>query len=316
MPSRRKSARGLKGPGSAKPLKPVKSIRLTDAFDWTYRISTAVLASMIVHTILVFGITFKAANPDLFRTDKPLDVVLVNAKSESKPLKADVLAQSNLDGGGDVEQEVHASSPLPADEADSVAASSDLDRRIKQQEAKVKQLMAMAQSKYAVDSSPPAEKPAEPPPTPGPKTDLLASSLEMARLQARINEQYSAYEKRPRRVYVGTRAQEYAYARYVEDWRLKIERIGNLNYPEAAKRNHIYGALVLTVTIKSDGSLEDVQVDRSSGSKVLDAAAIKIVQMSAPFAPFTPEMRKSVDILGITRVWNFTNSDLLTSSGR
>jgi protein TonB len=85
-----------------------------------------------------------------------------------------------------------------------------------------------------------------------------------------------------------------------------------MNYPEAAKRGHIHGALVLTVNIKSDGTLADIQIDRSSGSKVLDAAAIKIVQMSAPFAPFPADMRKTVDELGVTRVWNFTN-DLQTS---
>lgn len=286
--------------------------------DWRDRFNTAVLISLIVHTILIFGITFKAANPALFRNEKPLDVVLVNAKSQSKPLKADVLAQNNLDGGGDVEEDMQASTPLPADEADSVATLSSLNRKIKEQEVKVRELMTQAQAKYSVDTAKPANKPEPQPsaPAPAPNPDLVASSLEMARLQARISDEYNAYQKRPRRVFIGTRAQEYVYARYVEDWRLKIERIGNLNYPEAAKRDHIYGALVLSVSIKSDGSLEGVQVDRSSGSKVLDAAAVKIVEMSAPFAPFTPEMRKTVDVLSITRVWNFTNSDRLSASGQ
>jgi protein TonB len=92
-----------------------------------------------------------------------------------------------------------------------------------------------------------------------------------------------------------------------------VERVGNMNYPEAAKRNRLYGTLVLTVNIHDDGSLESVQVERSSGSKVLDQAAINIVEMAAPFARFPEAMRKKVDILGITRSWSFTRSDQLTS---
>jgi protein TonB len=136
----------------------------------------------------------------------------------------------------------------------------------------------------------------------------------MARLQARIDQQLDDYQKRPRRMFaVGARAQEYTFAQYVDDWRLKVERVGNLNYPEAARREGLYGSLVLTVNINADGSLESVQVDRPSGSKILDAAAVKIVEMAAPYAPFTPAMRKKVDILGITRTWTFTRSDQLTS---
>lgn len=278
-----------------------------------HRFQTAVLLSLIVHTVLIFGFIAQPVNPTLFKSDKPLQVVLVNARSESKPLKADVLAQANLNGGGEVKEDVHASTPLPASETDSAPASAKLDQQIQEQETKVNQLLTQLHSKYAIDSKPPSERPQEQPATPSPNPDLVTNSLAMARIEARINDEYSTYEKRPRRVFVGSRAQEYSYARYVEDWRLKVERIGNLNYPEAARRGHIYGALVLTVNIRSDGSLENVEVERSSGSKVLDAAAVKIVQMSAPFAPFTPEMRKTVDVLGITRVWNFTNSDRLTS---
>jgi protein TonB len=135
----------------------------------------------------------------------------------------------------------------------------------------------------------------------------------MARLQARIDQQREEYQKRPRRMFVGARAQEFTFAQYVEDWRIKVERVGNLNYPEAAKRNSLYGTLMLTVNIFDNGKIESIQIERSSGSKVLDAAAIKIVEMSAPFPPFPEAIRKKVDILGITRSWTFTRSDQLTS---
>lgn len=278
------------------------------------RFNMAMVLSLIVHTILIFGLTFKAANPELFRNDKPLDVVLVNARSESKPLKPDVLAQANLDGGGTVDQNLHAKSPLPASQMESPASSSSLDEQIRVQEEKVHRLLAQARSTYSVptDQTDDKAEPKPPAPTPAP-VDLASASLEMARLQARIDQEYQAYEKRPRRVFVGPQAQNFNYARYVEDWRIKVERIGNLNYPEAAKRGHIYGALVLTVSVKANGTLESVEINRSSGSKILDAAAIKIVEMSAPFSPFPAEMRKTADVISITRVWNFTNSDQLTS---
>lgn len=284
------------------------------ANDIDDRFNMAVVVSVIVHTILIFGITFKAANPNLFKSDKPLEVVLVNARTDTKPLNPEVLAQYNLDGGGNVDENRQAKSPLPSSETESPASAASVDQQVKAEEAKVQRLLAQVKSTYSVAHDKPdsTQQPKPPAPTPAP-TDLAATSLEMARLQARIDQDYDAYQKRPRRVFVGARAQQYSYARYIEDWRLKVERVGNLNYPEAAKRGHIYGALVLTVSIRADGSLEDVQIDRSSGSKVLDAAAIKIVQMSAPFAPFSPEMRKTVDVLGVTRVWNFTNSDQLTS---
>jgi len=100
----------------------------------------------------------------------------------------------------------------------------------------------------------------------------------------------------------------------VEDWVAKVERIGNLNYPEAARRQGVYGSLKLTVSIYSDGRIEKVDIDQSSGSKILDAAAIKIVQLAAPYAPFPDELRKKADILSITRTWTFTRSDQLVGT--
>ena len=114
--------------------------------------------------------------------------------------------------------------------------------------------------------------------------ELMQRTLEAMRLEAQIAKDMDAYQKRPKRRFIGARAEEYRFARYVEDWRLKIERIGNLNYPEAARQQKLYGSLLLTVSIRSDGSVENVEVNASSGQRVLDAAAVKIVEMSAPFA--------------------------------
>ena len=97
------------------------------------------------------------------------------------------------------------------------------------------------------------------------------------------------------------------------DWRAKVERIGNLNYPEIARTQKIYGNLTLTVSIRSNGSVEDIEINRSSGQRILDASAVRIVKLSAPFPPFPPDIAKDTDILSITRTWTFTSSDKLES---
>ena len=142
-------------------------------------------------------------------------------------------------------------------------------------------------------------------------TELMQRTLESMRIEARIAKDIENYQQRPKRRFVGARAEEYRLARYVEDWRAKIERVGNLNYPEAARSLQLYGNLLLTVSIRSDGSVENVEINRSSGQPILDAAAVKIVQMSAPFAAFPPDIKRDTDVLHITRTWMFTKGDKL-----
>ena len=120
-------------------------------------------------------------------------------------------------------------------------------------------------------------------------------------------------QERRRRRFVGARTQEFRFARYVEDWRLKIERIGELNYPQAARDRRLYGSLVVTVSIRADGSLESVDINRSSGERILDQAAVRIVHLAAPYAPFPPDIAKDTDILSITRTWQFTREDQFLS---
>ncbi|AUN96312.1 energy transducer TonB [Pseudazoarcus pumilus] len=159
-----------------------------------------------------------------------------------------------------------------------------------------------------------AETPAPPPEPPAAPDvsglDLMDSIAAVAKLEARIGRQLDEYSKRPRKVHIGTRAKEYRFAQYAEDWRQKVERIGTLNYPDDA-RGRIYGSLVMTVEIRADGTLERVEIDRSSGHDVLDRAAAQIVRMAAPYAPFPPDIRDDTDRVVITRTWTFTNSDQL-----
>ena len=144
-------------------------------------------------------------------------------------------------------------------------------------------------------------------------SDLVEKSLEIERLEAQIRRDFQAYQERPKRTFIGARAREYRFAQYVDNWRLKIERIGNLNYPEEAKTRRIYGSLQLTVAIKADGDVESVEINRSSGHKFLDQAALRIVRLAAPFERFPDNIRADTDILHITRTWSFTRGDQLTA---
>ena len=138
--------------------------------------------------------------------------------------------------------------------------------------------------------------------------DLADRSLAMLNLQAQIARQTQTYQERPRKRFIGANAREYRFAQYEEDWRAKIERIGTNHYPAEA-RGKLYGTLRLTVTIRPDGSVESIDLDRSSGLKILDQAAFRIVQMAGPFAAFPESIRKDTDLLVITRTWFFAQGD-------
>jgi protein TonB len=139
---------------------------------------------------------------------------------------------------------------------------------------------------------------------------MASSAMAIARLEGQIARQMEEYNQRPRKKFIGARVEEYRFAQYVEDWRQKIERIGNLNYPDAAK-GRLYGSLTLSVVIKANGDLKQVDVIRSSGQVLLDDAARRIVRMAAPYAAFPEAIRRDIDEIDITRTWTFTNADRL-----
>lgn len=255
--------------------------------------------------------------PDAGRGNKyvapSLDVVLVNSKTREKPVKPEVLAQANLDGGGNTDENRRAKTPLPVlKEADPGAKIKRATQRVRELEAQQLKMMTQLESKTNVAAAEQA-KPAAAPQAPQPRVsgrDLANNALAIARMEAQISRQLEEYNKRPRKTFIGSRAREYRFAQYVEDWRLKVERIGNLNYPEGA-RGKIYGSLILTVSIKADGSLDSVEVQRSSGHPILDRAAERIVKMAAPYASFPTNIKRDTDILVITRTWTFAPGDKL-----
>ena len=265
--------------------------------------------SVVLHAFALFGIALVL--PDPHKTGslaQPLQVVLVNAKSQSKPVKADALAQADLDGGGNIAEDRQAKTPLPAIRDDRQFTPEKRTKSVAQLEEESRKMLTKLKSDYNL-TLPEPEKQQSNASLSG--DDLVQKSLEIARLEAQINKNHDAYQKLPRRKFVGARTQEFRFAQYIEDWRVKVERIGNLNYPEQARRQQLYGKLQLSVSIKADGSVENVEVSRSSGHRILDAAAERIVKLGAPYAPLPPDITKDTDILTIIRTWTFTSSDRL-----
>ena len=282
---------------------------LLERFGLVATMQVSLVASIALHILVVIGLGFKFIPiPKFDAPHNVMDVVLVNARTSAKPEKADALAQANLDGGGNTDQKLRARSPFPmVEEKDPSRELKAAETRMKQLEAEAKELMTRMKSQAQVTQVEVA--PQGQPKADAQARDLVDKSLEIARLEAQIRRDYQAYQERPKRKFVGARAQEYRFAQYVDNWRLKIERIGNLNYPAEAKARRIYGRLQLTVAIKADGEVEGVEINRSSGHKVLDQAAIRIVRLAAPFERFPESIKADTDILHITRTWTFTRAD-------
>ena len=302
---------------AALPLKP-KKVSLFLVAMWL---------SILAHALLL-SIQFKAELKKKFSDHLPvLEVMLVNAKTESKPENAETFAQANLDRGGNTDENRKMKSALPSVKqlkqeltpkpaaqkksgaATPAAIETPEQQRVAALEKQAQALMTQLQSSQKVTSAPNQAA--------APKTlnlqNMTAAAVEMDRLEALISKQQDDYQKRPKRKFVGARAKEYRYAMYVDAWRQKVERIGNLNYPEAAKNLQLHGQLQMTVSIRADGSIESIELNRSSGHKVLDQAARHIVELAAPYARFPDDVSSEIDILSITRTWTFSREDSLAT---
>ncbi|MCK9990303.1 MAG: TonB family protein [Rugosibacter sp.] len=266
--------------------------------------------SLLLHAGLL-AVRFKLPDALPKATERALDVILVNSKSRHKPDKAQARAQAALDGGGTLAEDRRAKTPLPP--SPQTRTGDDLmaaQQRVAALEAQTQQLLSqVTRTRQAARPEMPKTPvlPAEPVLS---GADLANHALAIARIEGEIAQRMEAYNQRPRKKFIGARVDEYRFAQYVEDWRQKVERVGNLNYPSAA-RGRLYGSLVLTAVIKSDGSLERVEVNRSSGQKVLDQAAARIVKLAAPYAAFPADISRDTDVIEITRTWTFTRQDEL-----
>lgn len=270
----------------------------------------ALTVSLVLHAI-VLSIHFKLPEALGKATERALDVILVNSRSANKPQEAQAKAQVNLDGGGNTDEDRRVKTPLPVAPRDQEGTELvESQKRVAELESRQQEILSslLKQKPLVNDARSQNATPKDVSTASG--MDLATAAINLARLEGQIARNIEDYNRRPRRKFIGARVQEYRFAQYVEDWRQKVERIGNLNYPEAA-RGKYYGNLVLTAIIRSDGSLDRVELNRSSGQKVLDDAARRIVEMAAPYSAFPEDVRRDTDIIEITRTWSFTTADRL-----
>jgi protein TonB len=271
------------------------------------RLGLTLFLAAVVHALVILGIGFDfeprepAVPPQL-----TMDITLVHHRSEEPPEQADYLAQASQDGGGNTDEQVRPEGPVsvpnveptPGDAPANLAPAAPPPAPPPQP-----QTLARIESRAELHQPPPLP-PVEEPPQPT-AAELIQRSREMASLAAEISDTFRLHAERPRKKVITARTQEYVFAAYMDAWQRKVERIGNLNYPDEAKRQRLAGSLMLQVDLNANGTVRDVVLLRSSGEKILDDAAIRIVRLAAPFAPFTEAMREETDILQVIRTWQF-----------
>ncbi len=271
------------------PLIADSSVTTTDRFALTLFFAVA------AHAIIILGITFGLYEDRTPENILPtLDITVANRKTPP-PDEADYLAQTSQEGGGNVSEKVKPVLAVP-EQAPAV--------RPQQPEAAPTQVLTATTSDIQVNQeqteSPDTEKPDLT------AAELIERSMEMVNLSEQLSETMQAYAKRPKQIFVSARTQEFKFANYMTEWVKKVERVGNLNYPDEARRAGISGKLMMDVSLNADGTVRDIRILRPSGYTVIDEAATRIVNLAAPYAPFPPDILKDTDILHITRTWEFS----------
>lgn len=273
-------------------------------------IGATLLFSLMLHGVLLLGITFHFAQtqPGL----PTLDVTLVNVANQQAPDKADFLAQANNAGGGQSDKAARPSDlfsgaipkPDPGIAAQPVESTTPTPR----QATPTRMVTTRGASDFSVTSD--TAQTQVDPQHDTPTAAELKRQQAIAQLAAELRKKKVAYAKRPKVKYLTASTREYAYAAYMRGWSDRVERVGNLNYPERARSQGLHGDVLLTVVLNLDGSIKSIDVIQSSGQKVLDDAARRIVRLAAPFPP-APKTGEHIDELNITRTWRFQPNNVL-----
>ncbi|WP_150911632.1 energy transducer TonB [Marinobacter halotolerans] len=276
------------------------------------RFSFTLFIALALHAIIVLGITFAPEPPR--SSAQTMEITLSQFDDEQDPEKADFLAETSQKGSGTKEEPVEMTSPQPSETS---------ENRIQpvqpvppsRTEPVARQEQAVVQTETETKRSAPKPETAEPEPeTPLPvreKKSLMERSLEIASLEARFDQQRQAYARKPRVMRVTSASTlKSTNAAYVRSWVNKVVRVGNINYPSEARRENLYGNARILVSLREDGTVKELAILESSGSTILDDAAIRIVRMAAPFAPFPDSLKENVDELEIIRTWVFGKQGL------
>jgi protein TonB len=268
------------------------------------RLTGTFILSAICYGVIVLGVgfTLNKAAP----VSPTLDVVLTPTASNQKPAQADFLAQASNQGGGNSDQPQRPKdnqlSQLPQTSPGEAPVSLQAQKTPPEPESVQRTLITHAPTDQKTPRAQ-EQKPNSSEPLPI-SQELVEQSLALARLANEYSQKQSLQARNSRHKFITASTQEYAYAQYMSGWVRKVERVGNANYPEQALLNQLSGQLILTVAIRRNGSIEGITVVKSSGNKVLDGAAVKIVRLAEPFAAL-PATKDDPSVLYITRTWQF-----------
>lgn len=275
------------------------------------RFGATLALSAILFGVLILGVGF--ALDTAAPVAPTLDIILTETRSDTPPEDADFIAQANNQGGGESERAERPReeqlAPVPKPEP-GISPEPLVAQAPPPEPEPVPRLLSTTAASPDRLPTPEDQRDTEAEPLPSGQ-ELIEQSLEMARLAAEIERRQELLAKRPKRKFVSASTREYEYAAYLRAWVAKVERVGNLNYPDEARRRGLSGRLVMTVAVRRDGTIEDVLINRSSGLGVLDQAALRIVRLAEPYPPL-PETKEQVDVLHITRTWQFQNGSVLS----
>jgi protein TonB len=272
----------------------------------TDRFAVSFMAAIGLHAGVLFGVGFVLDFKPLVNPLDTLDVVLVRWQSERAPDDVEFLAQAAQTGGGESDETAPPSQESPGI-APGVGEGLDPVDQIEQManvaDAAREQVLLESDDSAFSQQITQIEQPEPPLPS---AALLMQESMTMARMQPGLQRERASKSKLPRRKWISANTREYQFAAYMQAWVAKVERIGNMNYPEDIRRRKLVGELILTVGIRTDGSVERIDVQRSSGISELDQAAVRIVRLAGPYAPLPENISNTVDVLHITRTWRFS----------
>lgn len=267
------------------------------------RLSATMVLSLLVHGLVILGVGFalESAAPVV----PTLDVILTQARNALTPEQADFLAQASHQGGGEHDRAVRPSDTQAGDLPKPEAGVAPRELRAQAPSARPRQQARVVTSTGGREAAPTPRKLDEAQARPLPPGELqVQRDLAMARLAAEISLSQKLYAKRPTRKFVSASTREYAWAAYLRAWVDRVERVGNLNYPDEARRRRIAGTVVINVGIRRDGSVESARIIRSSQVPLLDEAALRIARLAEPYPPLPPT-EEDPDILNVVRTWQF-----------
>lgn len=279
-------------------------------------LSVTAFFSVLLHAVIILGISFKLPDiASLPNTDNALDVVLINMSNNEEPEDAETVSTNNNLGGGQHNDE--ASSPLPWKSINPSPVESV--KRVAKREIEssvAKDVILQGDGIQIQTPSPEQIKLATPTKQQG--FDKVSTKtqrqLEKERLIAKLNQRWQDYQKRPRRTYLSPTTKQHKAAKYLNDWRKKVEFVGNANYPQQAKTKGLSGSLIIDVAINQNGTINAIKILTPSDHKLLNDAAIRFVRDAAPFDIFPEDLKKTSDIIHITRAFHFLGNNRLASS--